>query len=78
MHIIAFIVGNVFALGFVVFAAIDQGFGPWPTVGLGAATLVLAQVFYLAWIAVMARNAARRAKPVEAPPNPVQRIVQKG
>jgi hypothetical protein len=62
LHIVGFIAGALGASAVVVAVAIGASFSGWAALGMGLATLVLAQVLYVVWVAGMARGEARRRK----------------
>ncbi len=62
MHILSFIAGALGASAIVVVVAVGSGFSGLAAVGMGAASLVLAQLLYVLWLAAMERAEARRRK----------------
>jgi hypothetical protein len=62
LHILGFIAGALGASAIVVVVAVGSGFSGLAAVGTGAASLVLAQLFYVLWLAAMERAEARRRK----------------
>ncbi len=83
MHVLGLIAGAVCAAIGVAGAALGLGWGGWAAAGIGLATLVLAQMLYLGWIALAARAGARRRAAGSTaagtrPAEPARRVVQKG
>jgi hypothetical protein len=62
LHILSFIAGALGASAIVVVVAVGSGFSGLAAVGMGAASLVLAQLLYVLWLAAMERAEARRRK----------------
>ena len=83
LHIIGFALGTLCATAGVAVVAVAMGFPGSTVFKLAAASFVLAQFLYIAWVAAMARFEARRRKlqgsdEGSAPPKPAQGVVQKG
>ncbi|AZL58138.1 hypothetical protein EI545_04355 [Tabrizicola piscis] len=83
MHIIGFVVGSAIVAAGVAAAAVAMGYSGWGAFGLAAASFVVGQLLYVAWVAAMAQSEARRRKLQGAeasglPAKPAQNVAQKG
>ena len=62
MHIIGFVLGTCVVAAGVAAVAVATGLSGWVSFGLGAATFVISQCLYLAWVTAMVRLEARRRR----------------
>jgi hypothetical protein len=69
LHILSFIAGALGVSAIVVVVAVGSGFSGLAAVGMGAASLVLAQLLYVLWLAAMERAEARRRKATVSGPD---------
>ncbi|MCE6953344.1 hypothetical protein LAZ29_20655 [Cereibacter sphaeroides] len=76
MRVAAFSIGMVGSAAGVGVLALWSGFSGWAVAGLVAATMVLAQVLYLALILLMIREESDRRQPADPAKAPAETILQ--